>query len=143
MTAQLDLARLLGPADQTMALPVSFDIPMMLQQNGRARPIVLRSSAREPHRDAELIALLADARRWRDEMLGGQVPSIDAITRRERLAKGMISRILPLAWLAPDITAAILDGLQPPAITAKRLREIPDLPLAWSEQRALLGFPAV
>ena len=46
-----------------------------------------------------------------------------------------------LAYLAPDITAAILDGRQPLNLNAKRLMIGPSLPLDWRRQRVLLGFP--
>jgi len=54
--------------------------------------------------------------------------------------KGAVSRVLPIAYLAPDIVEAILEGRQPPELTAKRLRGLPEIPLAWAEQRRLLGF---
>ena len=47
---------------------------------------------------------------------------------------------LPLAWLAPDISTAILEGRQPAELTAKPLRDLKDLPLDWSKQREMLGF---
>ena len=50
------------------------------------------------------------------------------------------SRIVRLAYLAPDITTAILHGRQPPRLTAAWLAQTSDLPLAWSEQRRILGF---
>jgi len=46
-----------------------------------------------------------------------------------------------LSYLAPDITQAILDGRQPPGVTAdKLLLAYSRLPLAWQDQRTLLGF---
>ncbi|GHF70700.1 hypothetical protein [Seohaeicola zhoushanensis] len=54
----------------------------------------------------------------------------------------VVSRILPLAWLAPDIAAAILAGHQPAELSAKRLRDLPDLPLDRATERRVLGFPA-
>ena len=126
-----------------MSLLASLDLPFKLDQNGRAKPIVVRTANKEAHRDPELIALIADARRWRDDLLDGRAASIEEITTREGLAKGAVSRILPLAWLAPDIAAAILEGQQPVVVTATRLRALPDLPLGWADQRALLGFPAI
>lgn len=86
---------------------------------------------------------VADARRWRDDLLDGRAATIEEITTREGLAKGAVSRILPLAWLAPDVAAAILEGRQPAVLTPARLRALPDLPLGWVDQRALLGFPAI
>ncbi len=64
-----------------------------------------------------------------------------AITEREGLRSGSVSRILPLAWLAPDISTAILEGRQSSHLSAKSLRELPDLPLDWVKQREILGFP--
>jgi hypothetical protein len=43
-----------------------------------------------------------------------------------------------LAWLAPDIVEAILDGRQPKALTVKRL--LAKLPMDWADQRRALGF---
>jgi len=39
-----------------------------------------------------------------------------------------------------DITQAILDGRQPPDLTAEKLLEHSRLPLAWHDQRTVLGF---
>ena len=51
-----------------------------------------------------------------------------------------VSRQLPLAFLAPSIVSAILAGKQSPEITAKSLLRMQDLPLAWNQQRDVLGF---
>jgi len=59
---------------------------------------------------------------------------------RERTNASEVSRILPLAFLAPDIVCAVITGIQPVELTAKRLKRITPLPGAWSEQRDLLGF---
>jgi site-specific DNA recombinase len=50
------------------------------------------------------------------------------------------SRVVRLTYLAPDITRAILEGRQPPGLTAATLLEHSGLPLAWPEQRKALGF---
>ena len=52
----------------------------------------------------------------------------------------LYSQILRLAYLAPDITTAILEGRQPLGLTATMLIEHPALPLSWQAQRAALGF---
>ncbi len=140
---QVDLGALLDHGSEQPSLPACLNLPFTLDQNGRAKPIVVRTANKEAHRDPELIALIADARRWRDDLLDGRAASIEEITTREGLAKGAVSRILPLAWLAPDIGYAILEGRQPPPLTAARLRALPDLPLGWANQRARLGFPAI
>ena len=45
-----------------------------------------------------------------------------------------------LSYLAPDITRAILEGPPPRDLTAEKLLDHSRLPLAWPEQRHLLGF---
>ena len=75
-----------------------------------------------------------------DELLEGRAQSVAEITEREQLRPGAVSRILPLAWLAPDIAMSILEGRQPVDLTAKRLRDLPELPLDWAEQRLVLGI---
>ena len=43
--------------------------------------------------------------------------------------------------LAPDIITAIVNGKNPPQLTAKRLMRLtPQIPVDWAEQRRLLGF---
>lgn len=91
--------------------------------------------------DPELIVLVADARRWMDDLIEGNVANVAEITEREQLRPGNVSRVLPLAWLAPDIAAAILEGRQPADLTTKKLRDLPELPLDWSEQRRVLDLP--
>jgi hypothetical protein len=46
-----------------------------------------------------------------------------------------------LAFLAPDIVERILRGDHPSELNAERLlKRIVPLPIAWEEQRALLGL---
>lgn len=47
--------------------------------------------------------------------------------------------ILRLAFLAPDIQRAILDGRHPMHLNLERLKKI-QIPLASSKQRVALGF---
>jgi hypothetical protein len=46
-----------------------------------------------------------------------------------------------LPWLAPDITAAIVNGRHPPELNAMTLMRLtPRLSIDWAQQRKLLGF---
>jgi hypothetical protein len=140
---QMNLALLLDQLGMTEVLVPPIVVPITLRQRGRNRPIVLYADPCAPRRDPDLIALVADARRWMDDLIEDRAASVAEITERERLRPGNVSRVLPLAWLAPDIAASILEGRQPDDLTAKTLRDLPDLPLGWEEQRRILGFPAV
>jgi DNA invertase Pin-like site-specific DNA recombinase len=141
LTITCDLGPLLDTAAQGSLLAPTVAVPMSLQRNGRNRPIVLHTDTGAPRRDADLIALVADARRWMDDLVEGRSRSVAEITEREHLRPGAVSRVLPLASLAPDIATAIIEGRHPPDLTAKRLRDLPDLPLDWADQRRILGFP--
>jgi hypothetical protein len=63
-----------------------------------------------------------------------------ALAKREGVSPSYFTRLVRLSYLAPDITQAILDGRQPPDLTADKLLAHSRLPLAWHEQRTVLGF---
>jgi hypothetical protein len=90
--------------------------------------------------------LIADARRWFEDLQTGRVATIAEIAAREHQQVSHVSRTLPLAFLAPDIVDMILDGRQPASLTPQRLKSRGrPLPMSWAEQRALLanlGEPA-
>ena len=52
-----------------------------------------------------------------------------------------MTRVIYLAFLAPDIVQAIVRGEQPVELTADRLIRMGPLPAGWSDQRVLLGMP--
>jgi hypothetical protein len=63
------------------------------------------------------------------------VDGIGAIARAERLDRAYVTRVICLAFLAPEITRAILEGRHPTEMTAKKL--IPSAlrtPLLWTDQ---------
>jgi site-specific DNA recombinase len=67
--------------------------------------------------------------------------TVNDVAREEKVSSAHLYTILRLAWLAPDIIAAIVNGQRPPQLTAKTLlRLTPRLPVDWAEQRKLLGF---
>jgi site-specific DNA recombinase len=59
---------------------------------------------------------------------------------REGVSRSYFTRLVGLSYLAPDIMQAILDGRQPLNLTADKLLEHSRLPLAWQDQRIVLGF---
>jgi hypothetical protein len=85
--------------------------------------------------------LIADAHRWIDDLAAGRASSVRDLARRNGRDAGEVSRILPLAFLAPDIVEAILEGRQPIDLTLRKLKRIGILPCRWDDQRLRLGFP--
>lgn len=137
---RLDLGALQPTEKAELPIHADFEVPFQKRQAGRARPIII-APPDAPRPDRDLINLIADARRWSAELLDGTSGTIRQIENREGLRSGSVSRILPLAWLAPDISTSILEGRQPEHLTAKKLRSLPELPLDWHGQRRILGFP--
>jgi site-specific DNA recombinase len=54
--------------------------------------------------------------------------------------RGRKRSLFRLTLLAPNIVGAILNGNQPPELTARKLMDDTRLPLDWNEQRRALGF---
>ena len=90
--------------------------------------------------NARLIKLLKRAHRFNAALVGSPGVPFAALAKQEGVSRSYFTRLVRLSYLAPDITQAVLDGHQPPDLTAERLLAHSRLPLAWHEQRMLLGF---
>jgi hypothetical protein len=67
--------------------------------------------------------------------------TVHDIARDEHVSAAYVYDLQRLPWLAPDITAAIINGRQPPQFNAMKLmRRASRLPADWSAQRTPLGF---
>ena len=98
--------------------------------DGAALP--LRAETRD-----RLIGNVAKARRWLAEITATETTDIDTIAVRENMSLRSARMILSLAFLAPDIVEAAVNGTLPRGFGASRLTE---LPAAWSEQHQKLGL---
>ena len=90
--------------------------------------------------DPRLVKLLIRARQFNATLLHGDGMPFAALAKREGVSPSYFTRLIRLSYLAPDITEAILDGRQPRDLTADKLLAHSRLPLAWHEQRSVLGF---
>jgi len=77
---------------------------------------------------------------WFEELCSGRPRSIREIAAREGVTDPFVSRLLPLAFLAPEIVTAIVEGRQPIDLTTEKLIKKIDLPLDWTDQKRALGF---
>ena len=88
--------------------------------------------------DRALVRAICLTREWRRRLESGEV----ATTKEQAKIKGLChrhtARILPLAYLAPDLVTMILDGLQPRAMTLRTMTMKP-LPAGWEDQRQLVA----
>ena len=90
--------------------------------------------------EPSLVALILRAHSYLNAITGPSRPTLAEVAIVHEVPASEVSRILPLAFLDPIITKAILDGSQPPTLTVDALTRLTDLPLAWTEQRKALGM---
>jgi site-specific DNA recombinase len=119
-----------------------LSVPVRLRRAGREIRIVIDSTdpfaAAKP--DTRLIKLLLTARRFNATLAQGEGVPFAALPQREGVSRSYFTRLVRLSYLAPDITQAILEGRQPRDLTAEKLLAHSRLPLAWHDQRTVLGF---
>ena len=116
-------------------------IPVALRRRGvELKLVVSDGRARPTAPDPKLVAAVAKPHAWLSELREGCAGSIRQLARRLECDRADLGRQLRLAFLAPDIVVAILEGRQPVELTVTRLVRLSDLPMSWSEQRKLLGF---
>ncbi len=117
-------------------------IPMALRRRGVEAKLVLggRATPASGTPDPGLVGMVGKAHRGLALPASGRAASVEVAAAMVGVDPNDLTRILPLAFLAPDITAAILNGRQPPSLTATRLRSVRPIPVDWTEQRQILGF---
>jgi hypothetical protein len=91
-------------------------------------------------RDPSLIKLIVRAHQARKALADPTNPSLDAAASSMGLSNQYFCSLLRLSYLAPDITATILDGRQPAHLNRQCLARINNLPIDWTGQREMLGF---
>ena len=114
------------------SLEYSFDIRLKHRQG--AILIAAAGADAEPNVDRALVRAVCLARGWADELARGDVGSTKELAVREGLCDHYAARLMPLAFLAPDLAEQILGGRQPSAMTLGSLTKEP-LPLDWQAQR--------
>lgn len=97
-----------------------------------ARPI--RSETR-----ATLVAAIARGRRWLDELTTDSSVTTESIAKREDCSIRKVNMTISLAFLAPDLVKAAIDGRLPHGVGVARLT---DLPPEWPRQHELLRLPS-
>ena len=117
------------------------EIPFKVEKRGGETLIVLPKgrSPHQPRLDSTLVKALGRAWQWRRDLERGRVRSVTEIARQNNCTERYVSRLLPIAYLAPDIIEAILEGRQPVGLTLAKICRT-DLPLDWRDQRKILGF---
>ena len=83
-----------------------------------------------------LIRAIARGRRWLDEIMTGSITDAEQLANRERCTVRQINLTLSLAFLAPQLVKAAVEGRLPRGVNIERLRD-PDP--NWTRQVQELG----
>jgi site-specific DNA recombinase len=133
----------LRPTDET-AEPEVISVPWQKPLSRRSREILLPHGAlrenirpERAERRARLVSAIARGRRWLGEIVSGAVTSAEQLARREGCTVRQINLTLSLAFLAPRLVKAAVEGRLPRGINIERLR---DSDADWSRQFQDLGL---
>ena len=133
----------LQPVDESTA-PDVISIAWQRPPFRRFREILLpHGTTREnvrpdrAERRARLVSAIARGRRWLDEIVSGSVVDAEYLAKRERCTVRQVNLTLSLAFLAPSLVKAAVEGRLPRGINIERLRD-PDV--LWSRQFQDLGL---
>jgi hypothetical protein len=86
---------------------------------------------------ATLVSSIARGRRWLDELITNPTSNAESIADREGCTARQVNMTISLAFLAPDLVKAAIQGKLPHGMGVRRLR---DMPPEWSRQRQTLGL---
>jgi hypothetical protein len=134
------LAMTLGSDAQMLALQlqdanrIMITVPVAISRRGQELRLVHQPSGPVPGEvEATLVALIARAHEARRTLMERPEEVSDA-------ERPHLTRLARLSYLAPDLQAAILDGRQPPQLSARQLLRADRIPICWKLQRQVLGF---
>jgi site-specific DNA recombinase len=115
--------------------------PARLKRVGREMRMLVENSDDQMAADPSLLRIIARAHDIQARLIQNADLTVHDVAREERVSGAYVYSLLRLPSLAPDIVTAIINGRNPPQLTAKRLMRLsPQLPIDWVEQRKLLGF---
>ncbi len=88
-------------------------------------------------RRARLVSAIARGRRWLDDVISGRVTTVAQLCKREKCSVRQVNMAISLAFLAPNLVKAAVEGRLPRGIGVERLR---DPPTEWRRQFEALGL---
>ena len=122
----------------------SLTIPWRKPPSRKPRQILLphnasRSDVRPEQfeRRARLVSAIARGRRWLDDVVSGRMTTVAELCTREKCSVRQVNMAISLAFLAPNLVKAAVEGRLPRGISIERLR---DPPTEWSRQFEALGL---
>ena len=144
----IELANVKGAGAKRKRSRNVIEVPWHKTSSTRRREVLVPEAgrsqdARRPIRSenrAILVASIARGRRWLDELIADPTANTESIAGREGCSVRKVNMTISLAFLAPDLVKAAIDGRLPHGMGVARLC---DLPAEWSRQRQMLGLAAL
>jgi site-specific DNA recombinase len=121
----------------TPAIALAWTAPSLAAVKGIVHVPSAKPAMKPESRDA-LLAAIAKARKWVDDIRLGRIASFAEIAKREGQGERHIRLLAPLALVSPRIIAAIIDGSAPADLTVTGLAKA--LPYSWAEQERSIGL---
>ena len=118
--------------------PIVLSFPLAFKTRGVKSRIVVDGGS-PSQVDKTLVDGIALAHSCLRALTDGSSKGIAEVAADRSMDASDVSRILPLAFLAPSLTEAILTGRQPADLTLRKLTRIVDLPIDWRQQMALIA----
>jgi hypothetical protein len=91
----------------------------------------------EDGREIILVGAISRGRRWLDQIVSCSVIYVEQISIRQKCSVRQVNMTISLAFLAPGLVKAAVEGRLPRGIGVERLR---DAPAEWSRQFETLGL---
>ena len=130
-----------GKSDKESEEVLTLTVMARLQRVGREMRMWVENADDQTMADPGLLRIVARAHDIQERLMQNNDPTVHVIAHQERVSANYVYRLLRLPTLAPDIITAIVNGKNPPQLTAKKLMRLtPQIPVDWAEQRKLLGF---
>jgi DNA invertase Pin-like site-specific DNA recombinase len=118
-----------APAAIMLTLP--WAAPSFVAVKGIVHQPAAKPTVTPEARDV-MLAAVAKARGWIEDLRLGRVATLAEIAGREGLGERHVRLLAPLAFVSPGIIGAIADGSAPADLTVTGLAKV--LPYSWAEQ---------
>jgi len=136
-----DLARkLIGNSEIKTDRLFEIKVAAKLKRCGMEMKLILGEMMQQNKVDVSLVKNLSNSQRLTEQLTSNDNISVADLSRQEGWASSYITRLLKFAALSPRIQEAILEGTQPPELTANKIMRMDDLPIKWEAQESRLGF---
>lgn len=119
--------------DKSVMVSVAFEFQ---RRRGAVRLVPLPGDDETPSTvNPALVRMIVQGNQWARWLLTGEVPSVREVARKAGVTTSYVSRLVRYAFLAPEISEAILRGT--PGVGLSAFGHSGMLPLDWSSQRKL------